>query len=145
MIWYSDASFLASAFGKDANTPEATRWMRACSHFPVLVSRLSIFECENAFRAAVLDRRMSADEMRASLLRLNRGLKEGFLLRREVPPHQWFPLAHRISAHDSGRKTWRALDILHVAATVHLRAGGFLTFDHDQGKLAEAEGLILEP
>ncbi|MEQ1749944.1 MAG: hypothetical protein ABL974_11005 [Prosthecobacter sp.] len=33
MIWYADASFLASAFGEDANTVEAKVWLRACRWF----------------------------------------------------------------------------------------------------------------
>jgi len=119
--------------------------MRACRRFPILVSRLGIFECENAFRAAVLDRRMTADEMRASLLRLNRGLKEGFLLRREVPINQWFPQAHRLSEFNHAARGFGALDILHVSAALILHADGFLSFDGNQRVLAKGEGLQVEP
>lgn len=97
MIYYADASFLFSAFANDSHTREAERWMRTCAAYPLIVTRLGIFECENAFRAAVLDRRMTADELRAASERIARGLKEGFLLRREVPTGQWFPQAHALA------------------------------------------------
>lgn len=37
----------------------------------------------------------------------------------------------------------RAVDILHVATALHLGASEFLTFDANQRKLAEAEGLVV--
>ncbi|MBL9181067.1 MAG: type II toxin-antitoxin system VapC family toxin [Verrucomicrobiaceae bacterium] len=39
----------------------------------------------------------------------------------------------------------RTVDILHVATALHLGAGEFLTFDANQKKLAEAEGLVVPP
>ena len=37
----------------------------------------------------------------------------------------------------------RGFDVLHVAAALVLRADEFLTFDSNQKKLAEAEGLVV--
>jgi predicted nucleic acid-binding protein len=37
----------------------------------------------------------------------------------------------------------RLADILHVATALHLGAAEFLTFDLNQKKLAEAEGLVV--
>jgi hypothetical protein len=142
---YADSSFLFSAFGADEHTQRAGRWLRGCTEFPILVSRLTLFETENAYRAAVLDERMSAADMRAALKRITHALHEGFLLRREVSPHQWFPQAHRISGHDTHQSAARALDILHIAAAIVLRAKGFLSFDGRQRELAKAEGLKVMP
>lgn len=145
MSVYADSSFLFSAFGADKHTQLASRWLRGCTEFPILVSRLTLFETENAYRAAVLDERMSEADMRAALKRITHALHEGFLLRREVSPHQWFPQAHRISGHDTHESAARALDILHIAAAVVLRAKGFLSFDERQRELAKAEGLKVMP
>ena len=145
MIWYSDASFLVSAFGKDGNTPQAKTWLRACKSFPIIVSRLSEFEMDTALRAAVLGRRLSEEtavEARQSFIRAK---LEGYFEQREIKPHQWFPQAHRISANAQIESACRALDVLHVAAAVLLKADGFLTFDEAQSKLAEHEGLKVEP
>ena len=58
---------------------------------------------------------------------------------------QWFPQAHRITAHASTQSVCRALDVLHVAAAVVLKADGLLTFDTHQKLLAETENLTVEP
>lgn len=146
MTTYADSSFVFSAFGKrDAHTPRALRWMSDFNSFPVLVSRLTLFEADNAFRSAMLDGRFTAGELTASRQRVHRAVIEGFLLRREVSPHQWFPQAHRISGHDTHESAARALDILHIAAAVVLRVKGFLSFDDRQRELAKAEGLKVMP
>lgn len=55
MIWYADASFLVSAFGEDANTIEAKAWLRACTTFPLLITRLSVLETETGLRLQATD------------------------------------------------------------------------------------------
>jgi len=52
---------------------------------------------------------------------------------------------HRIAEELSGKYTaqggHRLADILHVATALHLASPTFLTFDANQRKLAEAEGM----
>jgi predicted nucleic acid-binding protein len=54
---------------------------------------------------------------------------------------------HRIAEELSAKHTeaggHRLADILHVATAVHLGAAQFLTFDTNQEKLAEAEGMVV--
>ena len=140
MIWYADASFLVSAFGEDANTAEAKAWLRSCTTFPLLITRLSMLEAETALRAAVAGNRLSEAKMNIVLSGLHRATLEGYLHRKDVPQHQWFPQAHRISAHARTDCVCRALDVLHIAAAVIFQAGGILSFDQDQRALAESEG-----
>ena len=49
--------------------------------------------------------------------------------------------AKRLSGMYTAEKGHRAFDILHVATAISRRAELFLTFDANQKKLAEAEGL----
>ena len=49
--------------------------------------------------------------------------------------------AKRLSGMYTAEKGHRAFNILHVATAVSRRADRFLTFDANQRKLAEAEGL----
>ena len=145
MICYADASFLVSAFGEVANTVEAKAWLRACTTFPLLITRLSVLETETALRAAVAGNRLSAAKMNIALAGLHRATLEGYLHRKDVPQHQWFPQAHRISAHSKTASVCRALDVLHISAAVIFKAGGLLSFDQDQRALAESEGLKISP
>ncbi|WP_395749042.1 PIN domain-containing protein [Prosthecobacter sp.] len=145
MTWYSDASFIVSAFGEDANSSKAKRWLRQCAAFPILISRLTLLEAETALRAATADGRLTNDKMQTALSGIHRAVLEGYLQRKDVPHHQWFPQSHRISMHASTGCVCRALDVLHVAAAVILKSSGFLTFDRHQRELAKAEGLEVAP
>ena len=51
--------------------------------------------------------------------------------------------AKRISATHTLTGGHRAFDVLHVAAALVVKARQFLTFDGNQRKLAEAEGLVV--
>lgn len=145
MKWYADTSFITSVLGDDVNTPKAVAWLKRNKSFPVFVTRLSVLEHETALRAAVHGRLITSVEMRDAERRLQQGLLEGIFQRKELAPNQWFPQAHRISAHAETRNVCRALDVLHVAAAVILKAGGFVTFDGHQRELAKAEGLEVTP
>jgi predicted nucleic acid-binding protein len=143
--WYSDASHLVSAFGEDSNTLEAKRWLRQCADFPILITRLTVLEAETALRAAVADGRLTQEKMQAAMADIHRSVLEGHLQRKDVPHHQWFPQGHRISMHATTGCVCRALDVLHVAAAVIVKAKGMLTFDKHQRELAKAEGLEVAP
>lgn len=51
--------------------------------------------------------------------------------------------ANRISQTRTLQGGHRGFDILHVASALMMKATHFLTFDHNQKQLAEAEGLIV--
>lgn len=71
MIWYADASFLVSAFGKDAHSRKAARWLGRGVDFPILISRLTILETEIAWRAALKYQRLSEGDCAAARRQLN--------------------------------------------------------------------------
>jgi hypothetical protein len=50
-MWYADASFLVSAFLGDDHATGSWRWWQTSRHV-LIVSRLALFEAENAIRAA---------------------------------------------------------------------------------------------
>jgi hypothetical protein len=143
--WYSDASYLVSAFGRDSNTPKAKAWLRKCRTFPILVTRLTLLEADTAMRSAVADGRMKPADLQKALAGIHRALLEGYLERRDVPAHQWYPQAHRITAHALAKCICKALDVMHVSAAVIFKAKGFLSFDGHQSLLARAEGLTVAP
>lgn len=62
----------------------------------------------------------------------------------EVVPVDWSAVHHRaedLSARHTERTGHRLVDIVHVATALHLGHTAFLTFDANQRRLAEAEGL----
>ena len=52
-------------------------------------------------------------------------------------------IAERLAFKHTVKGGHRSFDVLHVASAIHLGATKFLTFDGNQKKLAEAEGLIV--
>jgi predicted nucleic acid-binding protein len=144
-MWYSDASFLVSAFGDDSRTSEALRWLANVQALPIIVSRLTLLEFDTAMKASVQGGKLSSKDAQSAHLRLQRALSDGYLKRAEVLTHQWFPQAQRITAHATTAAVCRALDVLHVTAALLLKQSGFLSFDGPQRELAKAEGLQVEP
>lgn len=50
-------------------------------------------------------------------------------------------IAERLSSQYTWTEGYRGVDVIHVATALHLNASEFLTFDDNQKKLAQAEGL----
>ena len=52
-------------------------------------------------------------------------------------------IAERLAFKYTAKDGHRSFDVLHVASAIHLGVTSFLTFDANQKKLAEAEGLLV--
>jgi len=143
---YADASFIVALFVReDEHWQRAWQWWRA-EQGPILtVTRLGVFEAENTVRALVVAREIRPVEGRQALEGILRARLEGILNQRGISEHQLFPAATRLSQHHTTNAAFGALDILHVASALHLKASGFLSFDLRQGELAAREGLVVLP
>jgi len=140
----ADASFLVSAFLGDEHGTDAWRWWQSTRQV-LTVSRLALFEAENAIRAAPHCGKCTLPESKSALDGLVRARLEGFIERQEVPVRRLYPEAQRLSTHHTGPEVYGAMDILHVAAAHELGATQFASFDLSQRKLASATGLEVVP
>ncbi|RYD34909.1 MAG: PIN domain-containing protein [Verrucomicrobiaceae bacterium] len=64
----------------------------------------------------------------------------------QIPQVDWADahrIAERLALQYTAKWGHRSFDVLHVAIALHLGAVEFLTFDANQRKLAEAEGLVV--
>lgn len=141
----ADASFLVAAFATaDGHNRAAWRWWskRGCA---IHATRLSLFEAENTIRGFPLSGKCSTEEALRWINGIHRAILEGLIERRDAPLHRVLPLAHRLSLHHTMQATFGAMDILHVAAALDLKATEFLSFDGRQCELAEKEGLLTLP
>jgi predicted nucleic acid-binding protein len=146
MIAYADTSFIVGLFAGEAGQwSKAWKWWHAAGMCQLMVSRLTLLEAENAFHSLRLEHKITASEFRQALNGLDRARIEGLLVRRETPAHRLYPEAHRLVKHYSARAAYGALDIMHVAAGIILRADTLLTFDKPQATLARAAGLHTAP
>ena len=142
MVICADTSFLFSLYGSDSKTPDAVKWS-AGSNDAVWITALTHFELINALRFAECRRFIGfglSDQFAADF---RTDLKEGRLIEPSCDLGGVLAEASRLSLVHTLTGGHRGFDILHVAAAKILGATHFLTFDANQKKLAENEGLTV--
>ncbi|MEX1114772.1 MAG: PIN domain-containing protein [Akkermansiaceae bacterium] len=146
MSFCPDTFFICALYRKQGNSPQAVAYQKTLS-VPLPVSTLLLLEFRQSVRFQIRlfekdrSKGFSNTEGAAMLRALQSDLADGIL--KMVAP-DWADV-HRIAEELSAKHTesggHRLADILHVATAVHLGAAQFLTFDPNQKKLAEAEGM----
>ena len=146
MTAYPDTSFLCAMYRFQANSRIAATHFAAMSEALHVASPLLYeFRQSTRWQAYIHSKDPSKGFNRttaqAALAKLQANLASGALV---VVPVDWADLANiaeRLSAQHTWTQGHRVFDILHVASALHLGASEFLTFDANQKRLAEAEGL----
>ncbi|GAB4239760.1 MAG: hypothetical protein OHK005_01430 [Candidatus Methylacidiphilales bacterium] len=146
MIAYPDTSFLCAFYRKQANSPQAAAYFAQMPEALYVASPL-LFEFRQSVRWQTFlhqkDPRKGYDKQTAlaALAKLQMEIASGAVV---VVPVDWadiVSIGERLSAQYTWTEGHRGFDLLHVATALHLGAQEFLTFDANQKKLAEAEGL----
>lgn len=136
---YADTSFLVSLYSLDTNSVRAASEIERLNP-TILLTPLVELELTNALELRVFRREAQASQVRAARSRMREHLEAGFFYLQAMPPTA-FERAAQIARRRSARLGLRALDILHVASALLLRAEIFLTFDRRQLRLARVERL----
>lgn len=142
MVICTDTSFLFSLYGNDSKTSDAVSWSTQNQQM-IWITSLNHFELVNALRFAECRRLIGlghSDRFAADFLS---DLKGGRLVERFCDLAEILSEASRLSFVHTLTGGHRGFDILHVAAAKIMEATHFLTFDANQKKLAENEGLIV--
>ncbi|MDZ4816331.1 MAG: PIN domain-containing protein [Verrucomicrobiota bacterium] len=146
---FTDTSFLCALFREQDNSAEADELMATGLTGNVVVSSLVLWEFRQSARFQVYrhskDRtkgfsKREADHMISALAK---NLDARGLLLESVEWPDVHSLAESLSAKNTMTGGHRPMDILHLATVKHLRLTHFLTFDANQKKLVEAEGLVV--
>jgi predicted nucleic acid-binding protein len=142
MVICADTSFLFSLYGNDVHTPKALAWSQS-STTAISLSELADYELGNALRFAEFRKVLAPGQAATFLAQYEADRDAGRIaleicnLARVVAEAKRLSIAHTLT------EGHRGFDILHVASAVLLGAKEFLTFDGNQKKLAEAEGLAV--
>ncbi len=145
---YPDTSFLCAMYRLQANSNEAAAYFSAMSG-PLEVTTLLLYEFRQAVRFQIrLNRYDSAKGYKRTegtkmLADLKTDLVSGEVSTVPAPWAQIHLAAERLSELYTESSGHRSMDILHVATAIELGAKVFLTFDANQKKLAESEGLLV--
>lgn len=140
MVICADTSFLFSVYGNDANTSRAVSWLRSQRRVLALTS-LNEFELGNALRFAEFRKGIGPGEAAIFWAQYEADRASGRLKVHACNLADVVDEAKRLSAMHTLSGGHRGFDILHVAAALRMKASRFLSFDANQRKLAEAEGL----
>jgi predicted nucleic acid-binding protein len=148
MSCFPDTSFLCALYRTQINSARADHFMSGLNG-TLGVSSLLLLEFRQSVRLQTrlhLNNRSKGfpqSEGRQMLNDLQTDLNAGILT---TLPVDWSAVHQRAEALSSAHTFaagHRLADILHVATALHLGVTEFLTFDENQKKLAEAEGLIV--
>ena len=146
MNCFPDTSFLCSVYRRQVQSPRAIAFMEKLAG-PLAVSTFLLLEFRQSVRLQsrlyVLDRTKGFPKEEAALMLrdLQIDLTGGVL---EIVPADWadvHQIAERLSVMHTEKSGHRLADILQVATALHLGSAEFLTFDANQKRLAEAEGM----
>ena len=141
---FADASFLVAFFAGTEHSKTARQWWMRHPEV-ITVSRLVLFEAENAIRSLPLSGKIKRADALWAIEHLKRRALEGMIEIREVSNKRVYPAARRLSVHYCEDRSFGAMDIIHVATAQELSARRFLTFDDRQRELAKAEGMQVLP
>jgi predicted nucleic acid-binding protein len=145
---YPDTSFLCALYRLQDNSAEAAAYFAAMPG-PLEVTTLLLYEFRQAVRFQIRLHRHDASkgypraEGTKMLADLKADLVSGDVITIPAPWQQVHLAAERLSELYTDASGNRSMDILHVATAIELGVKTFLTFDGNQKKLAEAEGLVV--
>jgi predicted nucleic acid-binding protein len=145
---YPDTSFLCALYRLQTNSAEAAAYFTAMPG-PLEVTTLLLYEFRQAVRFQIRLHRHDPSkgypraEGTKMLADLKADLVSGEVITIPAPWQQVHLAAERLSELYTDGSGHRSMDILHVATAIELGVKKFLTFDGNQKKLAEAEGLVV--
>jgi predicted nucleic acid-binding protein len=142
MVTCADTSFLFSFYGNDVHSPCAVAWMKS-QRSALALTALSEYELGNALRFVEFREGIAPGEAALFWAQFEADRASGRLRIQVCNLADVVDEAKRLSATHTLTGGHRGFDILHVATALVLKARQFLTFDGNQKKLAEAEGLVV--
>lgn len=137
---YSDTSFLYSVYGDDAHSAVALRVLGSLTE-PIVISLFNEYELVNALRLTEFHKLLPAGEAANRISDFEQDLRSGNMMPASCNLARVMEEGRRLSLAYTITRGHRSFDILHVAAALVMGAQNFLTFDANQRKLAESEGL----
>lgn len=142
MVIVCDTSFLFSLYGNDAHSPKAVAWASRNKR-ALYLNSLTHFEFGNALRFSEFRRAITVGASARYWAGFEAAIAQGRLIVATSNLADVVDEARRISSIRTLTGGHRGFDILHVAGARLLKATHFLTFDGNQRRLAEAEGLVV--
>lgn len=140
MVIACDTSFLFSLYGNDVHSLKAVEWVSK-NPYPLKLNSLTQFEFGNALRFSEFRKAIAAGTATQYWAGYEAALAQGRLTFVTSNLADVMDEAKQLSVKHTLSGGHRSFDILHVASALTMKSTHFLTFDDNQKKLAELEGL----
>lgn len=138
MSIYLDSSFVVSLYLTDIHSAEARQRARAA--LPFALTPLHLVEWAHAIAQHEFRGNLAPEQARQMQAKFISDQKSGLWSEISLPENA-FAVCVDLAHHYGAKLGVRALDSLHVACALELKAARFWTFDERQAKLARVEGL----
>lgn len=148
MRCFTDTSFLCALYREQDNTERADAFMEAFEG-EIIVSSQVLWEFRQSARFQVFRHQrdktkgFSKTEGERMMGMLAANVKASSILLVTVEWPDVHSIAEALSKTHTMKGGHRPMDIIHLSTAKHLGLKHFLTFDGNQKKLAEAEGLLV--
>jgi predicted nucleic acid-binding protein len=148
MRCFTDTSFLCALYREQDNSECADAFMARFTD-EIIVSSQVLWEFRQSARFQVFrhqsDKTKGFSKLEAELMIgvLASNVKTGSIILATVEWPDVHSIAETLSATYTMKGGHRPMDIIHLATAKHLKISQFLTFDGNQKRLAEAEGLVV--
>ena len=142
MVIACDTSFLFSLYASDAYSSRAVAWVSR-NTLALHLNSLTHFEFGNAVRFSEFRKAIPLGSAAQYWAGFEAAIAQGRLIVATSNLADVLDEAKRLSSMRTLTGGYRGFDILHVASALKMNATHFLTFDGNQKKLAEAEGLVV--
>tara|TARA_R110002124_G_scaffold281517_1_gene455899 strand:+ start:423 stop:857 length:435 start_codon:yes stop_codon:yes gene_type:complete len=142
MVIACDTSFLLSLYGSDVHSSAAVTWV-AQNTRAIHLNSLTQFEFGNAVRFSEFRKASPPGSAARYWAEFESAVEQGRLVIATSNLADVVDEAKRLSTIRTLTGGHRGFDILHVSSALKMKATHFLTFDGNQKRLAEAEGLVV--
>jgi predicted nucleic acid-binding protein len=145
---YPDTSFLCALYVPQSASTRAIAHIGGLSD-PLESTSLLFFEFRQSIQFQVFRHLKDRNQgyplgvAQAATAALQSDVKAGLYRHAAVDWADVHQIGERLALQHTMKGGHRSFDILHIATALHLGASVFLTFDANQKKLAEAEGLVV--
>jgi len=140
---YVDTSVIVKLYVKEEHSLDVSTWLRK-NNEAIPLTVFHELEFNNAINLKEFRGEITTDEIRLIMARFAEHESKGVFYRPQISWADTFKYAVDLSREHTKKTGSRALDILHVASALSIKADRFLTLDERQSRLASLTGIKIE-
>ena len=138
---YVDTSVIVKLYVKEKHSLDASNWLKE-NNEAIPLTVFHELEFNNAINLKEFRGEIARDKTRLIMARFAEHESKGIYYRPQISWADTFKYAVDLSRKHSRKTGSRALDILHVASALSIKADRFFTFDERQSKLVSLAGIM---